>query len=131
MLLNCTDLRKDSIYLDHAGTTLCSKSLMDSFAHEMTTVLYGNPHSASPSSQQSASRVEDARMNLLTFFGADPTEYDVVFVANATAGVKLVVEAIRNQPEGFLYAYHQGCHTSLVGAREEAVYSTSVDDGDV
>ncbi|KAH7494500.1 pyridoxal phosphate-dependent transferase [Fusarium oxysporum f. sp. albedinis] len=122
---------QDSIYLDHAGTTLCSKSLMDSFAHEMTTVLYGNPHSASPSSQQSASRVEDARMNLLTFFGADPTEYDVVFVANATAGVKLVVEAIRNQPEGFLYAYHQGCHTSLVGAREEAVYSTSVDDGDV
>ncbi|KAF5608812.1 molybdenum cofactor sulfurase [Fusarium pseudoanthophilum] len=97
----------------------------------MTTVLYGNPHSASPSSQQSASRVEDARMNLLTFFGADPTEYDVVFVANATAGVKLVVESIRNQPEGFLYAYHQGCHTSLVGAREEAVYSTSVDDDDV
>ncbi|KAF5719566.1 molybdenum cofactor sulfurase [Fusarium globosum] len=122
---------QDSIYLDHAGTTLCSKSLMDSFAHEMTTVLYGNPHSASPSSQQSASRVEDARMNLLTFFGADPTEYDVVFVANATAGVKLVVEAIRNQPEGFLYAYHQGCHTSLVGAREEAAYSTSVDDDDV
>ncbi|KAF5988451.1 molybdenum cofactor sulfurase [Fusarium coicis] len=97
----------------------------------MTTVLYGNPHSASPSSQQSASRVEDARMNLLTFFGADPAEYDVVFVANATAGVKLVVESIRNQPEGFLYAYHQGCHTSLVGAREEAVYSTSVDDDDV
>jgi molybdenum cofactor sulfurtransferase len=97
----------------------------------MTTVLYGNPHSASPSSQQSASRIEDARMNLLTFFGADPAEYDVVFVANATAGVKLVVESIRNQPEGFLYAYHQGCHTSLVGAREEAVYSTSVDDDDV
>ncbi|KAF5708906.1 molybdenum cofactor sulfurase [Fusarium mundagurra] len=97
----------------------------------MTTVLYGNPHSASPSSQQSASRVEDARMNLLTFFGADPTEYDVVFVANATAGVKLIVEAIRSQPEGFLYAYHQVCHTSLVGAREEAVYSTSVDDDDV
>jgi molybdenum cofactor sulfurtransferase len=104
---------------------------MDSFAREMTTVLYGNPHSASPSSQQSASRVQDARMNLLTFFGADPTEYDVVFVANATAGVKLVVEAVRTQPEGFLYAYHQGCHTSLVGAREEAVHSTSVDDDDV
>ncbi|KAF9766050.1 hypothetical protein IL306_001575 [Fusarium sp. DS 682] len=97
----------------------------------MTTVLYGNPHSASPSSQQSASRVEDARMNSLAFFGADPTEYDLVFVANATAGVKLVVEAMRTQSEGFLYAYHQACHTSLVGAREEAVYSISVDDDDV
>ncbi|KAF4958621.1 hypothetical protein FSARC_10978 [Fusarium sarcochroum] len=122
---------QDSIYLDHAGTTLCSKSLMDSFAREMTTVLYGNPHSASPSSQQSTSRVEDARMNLLTFFGADPAEYDVVFVANATAGVKLVVDAMRNLPQGFLYAYHQSCHTSLVGVREEAVASTPVNDDEV
>ncbi|KAF0638322.1 hypothetical protein FPSE5266_09064 [Fusarium pseudograminearum] len=122
---------KDSIYLDHAGSTLCSMSLMDAFAHEMTTVLYGNPHSASPSSQQSTSRVEDARMNLLTFFGADPTEYDVVFVANATAGVKLVVDAMRTQPQGFQYAYHQACHTSLVGVREEAVASISIDNSDI
>ncbi|CAF3591466.1 hypothetical protein SNK05_001296 [Fusarium graminearum] len=122
---------KDSIYLDHAGSTLCSKSLMDSFAHEMTTVLYGNPHSASPSSQQSTSRVEDARMNLLTFFGADPTEYDVVFVANATAGVKLVVDAMRTQPQGFQYAYHQACHTSLVGVREEAAASISINNSDI
>ncbi|KIL94685.1 hypothetical protein FAVG1_01616 [Fusarium avenaceum] len=122
---------KESIYLDHAGSTLCSKSLMDSFAREMTTVLHGNPHSASPSSQQSTSRVEDARMNLLTFFGADPAEYDVVFVANATAGVKLVVDAMRTQPDGFLYAYHQACHTSLVGVREESVASTSIGDDEV
>lgn len=101
---------------------------MNSFAHEMTTVLYGNPHSASPSSQQSTSRVEDARMNLLTFFGADPTEYDVVFVANATAGVKMVVEAMRSQPKGFQYVYHQACHTSLVGVREESANSISIDD---
>ncbi|GKU00620.1 molybdenum cofactor sulfurase [Fusarium langsethiae] len=104
---------------------------MDSFAHEMTTVLYGNPHSASPSSQHSTSRVEDARMNLLTFFGADPTEYDVVFVANATAGIKLVVDAMRTQPQGFQYAYHQACHTSVVGVREEAVASISIDNNDI
>ncbi|KAF5001403.1 hypothetical protein FGRMN_1072 [Fusarium graminum] len=122
---------QDSIYLDHAGSTLCSKSLIDAFAREMTTVLYGNPHSASPSSQQSTSRVEDARMNLLTFFGADPADYDVVFVANATAGVKLVVDAMRTQPNGFFYAYHQASHTSLVGVREEAITSTSIDDDEV
>ncbi|KAJ4130858.1 hypothetical protein NW768_006396 [Fusarium equiseti] len=122
---------KGSLYLDHAGTTVCSKSLMDSFAHEMTTVLYGNPHSASPSSQQSTSRVEDARMNLLTFFGADPTEYDVVFVANATAGVKMVMDAMRTQPQGFEYVYHQACHTSLIGAREEAVDSMLIDNDGV
>jgi molybdenum cofactor sulfurtransferase len=70
-------------------------------------------------------------MNLLDFFGADPAEYDVVFVANATAGVKLVVDAMRTQPQGFQYAYHQACHTSLVGAREEAVASIAINDGDV
>ncbi|EEU48474.1 uncharacterized protein NECHADRAFT_90012 [Fusarium vanettenii 77-13-4] len=119
---------QDSVYLDHAGTTLCSKSLMDAFTSSMMETIYGNPHSASPSSQNSTSRIEDARMNLLNFFGADPAEYDVVFVANATAGVKLVVDAMRTLPQGFLYAYHEACHTSLVGAREEAIDSSLIDD---
>ncbi|KAK7430864.1 hypothetical protein QQZ08_002653 [Neonectria magnoliae] len=113
------------------GTTLCAKSVMDTFASEMTTVLYGNPHSASPSSQRSTSRIEDTRMDLLSFFGADPAQYDLVFVANATAGVKLVVDAMRSQPEGWYYAYHQACHTSLVGAREEALRSLCLDDESV
>ncbi|KAI8684075.1 Molybdenum cofactor sulfurase [Fusarium keratoplasticum] len=120
---------QDSVYLDHAGTTLCSKSLMNAFTSSMMETIYGNPHSASPSSQNSTSRIEDARMNLLNFFGADPAEYDVVFVANATAGVKLVVDAMRTLPQGFLYAYHEACHTSLVGAREEAIDSSLIDDG--
>lgn len=118
---------QDSVYLDHAGATLCPKSVMDTLATEMTSVLYGNPHSASPSSQLSTSRIEDARMTLLSFFGADPTEYGLVFVANATAGVKLVVDAMRCQSHGWFYAYHQACHTSLVGAREEAMYSSCLD----
>ncbi|UPK98127.1 hypothetical protein LCI18_009062 [Fusarium solani-melongenae] len=122
---------QDSVYLDHAGTTLCSKSLMDAFTSSMMETIYGNPHSASPSSQNSTSRIEDARMNLLNFFGADPAEYDVVFVANATAGVKLVVDAMRTLPQGFLYAYHEACHTSLVGAREEAIGSSLIDDGNL
>ncbi|CAM1507077.1 Fc.00g067180.m01.CDS01 [Cosmosporella sp. VM-42] len=97
----------------------------------MTSTLYGNPHSSSPSSQQSTSRIEDARMNLLDFFSADPTEYDLVFVANATAGIKLVVDSMRSQPQGWLYTYHQACHTSLVGAREEALESICLDDDGV
>ncbi|KPM45524.1 Molybdenum cofactor sulfurase [Neonectria ditissima] len=121
----------DSIYLDHAGATLCAKSVMNAFASEMTSVLYGNPHSASPSSQRSTSRIEDVRMNLLSFFGADPAQYDLIFVANATAGVKLVVDAMRSQPKGWQYAYHQACHTSLVGAREEALHSLCLNDEDI
>ncbi|KHN95306.1 molybdenum cofactor sulfurase [Metarhizium album ARSEF 1941] len=122
---------KDSVYLDHAGSTLCAKSLMDAFAHEMASTLYGNPHSGSWSSQLCTTRIDDIRLRLLRFFNADPSEYDVVFVPNATAGVKLVVEAMRALPEGYSYVYHQACHTSLVGAREDARRSTCVDDFDM
>lgn len=127
----CSSNAKDSVYLDHAGSTVCAKSLMDSFAAEMSSVLYGNPHSASWPSQLSTTRIEDVRLRLLSFFKADPTEYDLVFVANATAGVKLVVEAMRSLPHGYVYAHHQACHTSLVGAREDARHATCLDDDGV
>lgn len=120
-----------SIYLDHAGTTPYPKSLMDAFANDMTANLFGNPHSASSSSQLSTSRIEDTRLRVLQWFKADPAEFDVVFVANATAGIKLVVEALRAVPGGFDYVYHQTCHTSLVGVREEARSSTCFDDSDL
>ncbi|KAL7929030.1 pyridoxal phosphate-dependent transferase [Trichoderma chlorosporum] len=118
---------QDSVYLDHAGSTLCSKSLMEAFAKDMTSVLYGNPHSGSSPSQHSSSRIDQVRVRLLDFFKADPDQYDLVFVANATAGVKLVVEGMRSLPEGYLFAHHQACHTSVIGAREEARQSVCLD----
>lgn len=101
---------------------------MDGFAAEMTSVLYGNPHSASWPSQLSTAKIENVRLELLSFFNADPKDFDLVFVANATAGVKLVVEGMRSLPHGFLYAHHQACHTSLVGVRGEARHSVCLDD---
>lgn len=97
----------------------------------MTSNLFGNPHSASYSSQNSTSRIEDVRLRVLQFFNADPSEFDLVFVANATAGVKLVAEAFRGGALGFDYLYHQACHTSLVGVREEAVNNVCLDDAAV
>lgn len=93
---------------------------MDRFARDMTLNLFGNPHSASSSSQLSTSRIEDIRLRVLRFFNAGPADFDLVFVANATAGIKLVADALRAAPGGFDYAYHQASHTSLVGVREEA-----------
>ena len=104
---------------------------MESFTKEMTTTLYGNPHSASWPSQLSTSRIEDVRLQLLDFFNADPTKYDLIFVANATAGIKLVVESMRSLPNGFRFTYHQACHTSIIGAREEAESSACLEDDDV
>ncbi|OIW34486.1 MOSC N-terminal beta barrel domain-containing protein [Coniochaeta ligniaria NRRL 30616] len=120
-----------SIYLDHAGTTPYPKSLMDLFAKDMTANLFGNPHSASSSSQLSTSRIEDTRLRVLQWFKADPAEFDLIFVANATAGIKLVVEALRAVPGGFDYVYHQASHTSLVGVRQEARSSTCFDEPDI
>lgn len=104
---------------------------MDRFARDMTANLFGNPHSGSSSSQLSTTRIEDIRLRVLRFFNADPAEFDLVFVTNATAGIKLVADALRACSGGFDYAYHQASHTSLVGVREEARNSLCVDDRQV
>nr|OQO20357.1 hypothetical protein B0A51_12021 [Rachicladosporium sp. CCFEE 5018] len=94
--------------------------LMERFHADMMGTLFGNPHSASQSSQQSTQMIDDTRLQLLRLFRADPEHFDVVFTANATAAVKLVMDAFRDQDSGFWYGYHVDSHTSLVGVREVA-----------
>ncbi|KPI45545.1 Molybdenum cofactor sulfurase [Cyphellophora attinorum] len=108
----------DLTYLDHSGTTLYAKSLIEAFSKDLTTNLFGNPHSASGSSQLSTQRVDDARLEVLRFLKADPDVFDVVFTANATTAIKIVADAFREQPGGFQYGYHVDSHTSLIGVRE-------------
>ena len=122
-------------YLDHAGTTPYAKSLIEQFSKELSTNLFGNPHSASPSSSLATKRIQDTRSRILDFFKADPEKFDIVFVANATAAIKLVMDAFRDhsndgsrkQSSGFPYYYHRDCHTSLVGVREVASSSYCFD----
>ncbi|EMC91381.1 hypothetical protein BAUCODRAFT_39552 [Baudoinia panamericana UAMH 10762] len=111
----------DALYLDHAGTTVYSKRLMERFHRDMMANLLGNPHSASQSSQHATQLIDSVRSKLLHLCNADPAYFDVVFTANATAAIKLVMEAFREQSEGFWYGYHVDSHTSLVGAREVAI----------
>ncbi|KAK6387416.1 hypothetical protein LTS17_000684 [Exophiala oligosperma] len=105
-------------YLDHAGTTLYAKSFIDAYHRDLTSNLYGNPHSESPASWLATERVEDARLAVLDYFHACPDEFDVVFTANATAAIKVVSDCFRDQ--GFWYGFHKDCHNSLVGVREVA-----------
>lgn len=104
---------------------------MERFAADMITNLYGNPHSGSPSSQLSTRRIEDIRLRVLQYFKADPDDFEVVFVANATAGIKLVMDAFRGSQNKFVYGYHRDSHTSLVGVRETAAASRCLSDEDV
>lgn len=82
--------------------------------------LLGNPHSSSTASQLSTGKVDDVRLRALRFFNADPDHFDLIFVANATAGIKTVMEAFREHADGFWYGYHKDSHTSMVGVREVA-----------
>jgi len=120
-ICRCLRIFIGSTYLDHAGTTLYAKSLMDAFSNDMMSSLLGNPHSASASSQLSTQRIDDIRLQSLQFFNASPDRFEIIFVANATAGIKMITDAFREQSGGFWYAYHRDAHTSLVGARETAM----------
>lgn len=125
---NIDDIRRSeypslhgTTYLDHAGTTLYAKTLIEGYSKALMDNLYGNPHSASAASQLSSRRIDDVRVETLRFFNADPDKFDIVFVANATAAIKLVADAFRDQDGGFNYRYHADSHTSLVGVRELAL----------
>lgn len=119
--MNDTKPFLDTTYLDYAGTTPYAKSMIEQFSRDLTSNLFGNPHSMSISSQISTQRTDDVRVRVLKFFNADPDEFDLVFVANATAAIKLVADSLRDSDHrGFWYGYHIDAHTSLVGVRELA-----------
>ncbi|KAJ0121288.1 molybdenum cofactor sulfurase [Diaporthe amygdali] len=116
---------KKGVYLDHSGTTIYARTLIESFANHMISNLYGNPHSANAPAELSGHVVDSVRQKVLKFFGADPRHFDLVFTANATAGIKLVADCFRDLAEqtrngSFWYGYHKDSHTSLVGMRELA-----------
>ncbi|KAI7818532.1 pyridoxal phosphate-dependent transferase [Gamsiella multidivaricata] len=121
---------KDAIYLDHAGATLPAQHLLQKFTADLTSNLYANPHSKSPSSQATSARVESARRKVLEHFKASiHGEWDVIFTANATAGIKLVGEAFpwtrrssvvtgsHNPSAVSKMTILREAHTSLVGLR--------------
>ncbi|KAF9330474.1 hypothetical protein BG006_006554 [Podila minutissima] len=124
---------KDAIYLDHAGATLPSQHHLQKFSSNLASNLYANPHSKSPSSQASSARVDSARRKVLDHFRASVHgEWDIIFTANATAGIKLVGEAFPWAQKGpktkSQLTILREAHTSLVGLRGLAnETSTSTD----
>jgi molybdenum cofactor sulfurtransferase len=99
--------------------------MIDAFAADITTNLYGNPHSNSTPSHFAGERIDEIRLRTLQYFNADPQDFDLVFVSNATAAIKLVMDCFqdatpgsRNKHKKFWYGYHRDAHNSLVGVRE-------------
>jgi molybdenum cofactor sulfurtransferase len=121
--LRASDYRRlddqQHVYLDYTGGSLYGDSLVRAHVELLTTQVFGNPHSASPSSSAMTSLVERGRQAVLHFFNAAPGEYIAVFTANATAASKLVGEAYAFEPGGRAVLTFDN-HNSVNGIREFA-----------
>ncbi|XP_029145582.1 molybdenum cofactor sulfurase isoform X2 [Arachis hypogaea] len=111
---------RDLVYLDHAGATLYSELQMESIFGDLTSKVYGNPHSQSDSSSATLEIVKDARQQVLDYCNASPKDYKCIFTFGATAALKLVGEAFPWSCDStFMYTMEN--HNSVLGIREYAL----------
>jgi molybdenum cofactor sulfurtransferase len=104
-------------YLDYTGASVYCQSQLRAVFDELSATMFGNPHSANPSSSLTGELVDDARDRVLRFFNADPHEYQVVFTRSATGALKLVGETFPWGP-GSEFVYLRENHNSVLGMRE-------------
>jgi molybdenum cofactor sulfurtransferase len=106
-------------YLDYTGASLYGDFQVRAHMALLGREVFGNPHSASPSSHATTRLIEQTRTTVLGFFNANPDEYAVVFTPNATGALKLVGEAYPFAPDGrYLLTFDN--HNSVNGIREYA-----------
>lgn len=82
-----------TVYFDYTGAALYPASLIVSQSSRLLNTVCGNPHSDSAPSRQSTNDIQEARAAVLSFFDADPLEYNVIFTANASSAIKILAEA--------------------------------------
>ncbi|XP_033098163.1 molybdenum cofactor sulfurase-like [Anneissia japonica] len=128
-------LLQDVVYLDHAAATLYAKSQLESYVQDLSSHVYGNPHSRSQSSQLTAEVIEHVRERILRHFGTSSETHSVIFTANCTGAIKLVAETFKwnttptkelirstehDARQNPVFLYLKNSHTSVVGMREYA-----------
>lgn len=64
-------------YMDYTGSSVYCQSQIDAVFQELRQCMFGNPHSANPSSTFTSDRVEEVRDKVLKHFNASPAEYQV------------------------------------------------------
>ncbi|GAB2286645.1 Molybdenum cofactor sulfurase [Dionaea muscipula] len=109
-----------TVYLDHAGATLYSELQMEAVFRDLTSNLYGNPHSQSDSSIATANILRECRQQVLDFLNASAKEYKCIFTSGATAALKLVGEAFPWSSQS-CFTYTMENHNSVIGLREYAL----------
>jgi selenocysteine lyase/cysteine desulfurase len=105
------------VYLDYTGAGLHADTQIRAHADLLNDAVFGNPHSASPTSAGMTRLVEQARQAVLAWFNA--TGYTAVFTQNATAALKHVGESYPFARGGSLLLTADN-HNSVNGIREFA-----------
>jgi molybdenum cofactor sulfurtransferase len=109
--------RLGHVYLDYTGGGLYAESQLERHMALLRDHVFGNPHSANPTSLEITHLVEQARAYVLEYFNAAPDEYAAIFTANASGALKLVGEAYPFGP-GAQYLLTFDNHNSVNGIRE-------------
>lgn len=107
-----------AVYLDFTGAGLHAASHVRDHNEQLANNVFGNPHSASPSSSASTAAVERTRARVLDYFNGTGA-YTCVFTLNASNALKLVGEAYPFAPGG-RYLLTADNHNSVNGIREFA-----------
>ena len=112
--------RQGHAYLDYTGSGLYGASQVRANGERLLGDVFGNPHSANPTSMLSTARMERARSRVLEFLHADPDRYDLVFTANASAALKIVGESFPFEA-GSRFVLTRDNHNSVNGIRRFAI----------
>jgi selenocysteine lyase/cysteine desulfurase len=105
-------------YLDYTGGGLHADSQVREHMQQLREHVFGNPHSANPSSTDTTLLVERTRRAVLAYFNGT-SEYTAVFTLNASAALKLVGESYPFAAGGRLLLTVDN-HNSVNGIREFA-----------
>lgn len=120
--LRRTDYRRldaeKQIYLDYTGGGLYAESQLEKHFQLLRQHVFGNPHSANPTSLAMTDLVEGTRDYVLDYFNA-AADYICIFTANASGALKHVGESYPFGP-GSHYLLTFDNHNSVNGIREFA-----------
>lgn len=106
------------VYLDYTGASLHADSQLREHLDWLDRQVYGNPHSANPTSSAATAAVESTRAAVLSHFNATG-RYTAVFTLNASGALKLVGESYPFGP-GARFLLTADNHNSVNGIREFA-----------
>src|SRR5882672_6993455 len=106
------------VYLDYTGGSLYAESQLQKHFELLRSAIFGNPHSANPTSAAMTEHVERTRRYVLDYFNAGD-DYILVFTQNASGALKLVGESFPFAP-GSRYLLTFDNHNSVNGIREFA-----------